>query len=307
MEIGILLSSYPPEGGRRDPQAKPRDQWTGSERLEDTVRKQGYSCRRLYEPLFTFVAEGSEMHVWYDGEPYQPCDILIYRPNFHEEPSLHQHVLEALQRIHQPMLNGAFAANDIKNKIWQHLRLAEAKLPMPRWAVAKSSEAAFCAADHLQFPLIVKVAFGTHGKGVFFVENRKTLAPIVDYLGIRDGNPVIMEEFIAAAEHRDIRVFVVGGRVVAAMQRTARTHDIRANAALGGTGSPIDLTAEEERLAVLAAGVFSLDIAGVDLIRSEKGPLILEVNAYPGFRELESCTGIDVAGAIIEEAVRKVG
>ena len=70
------------------------------------------------------------------------------------------------------------------------------------------------------------------------MENRETLAPIVDYLGIRDGNPVIMEEFIAAAEHRDIRIFVVGGMVIASMQRTARSRDIRANAALGGLARP---------------------------------------------------------------------
>lgn len=306
MEIGILLSSHPPEEVRHHPEAKPREHRTGTDRLEEAALQQGHVCRRLYEPLFTFIAHGPEIKVYYNGLPYTRYDVLIYRPNFHEEPSLHQYVIEALQRIHQPMINGSFAANDLKNKVWQHLRLAEAGLPMPRWAIAKSSEAAVCAADHLRFPLILKVAFGTHGKGVFFVENRKTLAPIIDYLGLRDGNPVIMEEFIAAAEHHDIRAFVVGDQVVASMQRTARSHDVRANAALGGTGSPIELTLEEKTLAIRAAHLFSLDVAGVDLIRSEHQTLVLEVNAYPGFKELESCTGIDVASHIIQEAVRKV-
>ena len=306
MEIGILLSTAPPEDPIHAAHLKPREAWSGSERLEEAVRSRRLMCRRLYEPLFTFVADHGRLNVWYDGEPYRPCDIVIYRPNFHEEPSLHRHVLEALRTIRQPMLNGNFAANDIKNKIWQHRCLAEAGIPLPRWAIAKSSRAADCAADHLHFPLILKVAFGTHGKGVFFVENRETLAPIVDYLGIRDGNPVIMEEFIAAAEHRDIRIFVVGGMVIASMQRTARSRDIRANAALGGTGTPIIPTPAECALAVRASAVFELDFAGVDVIRSPQGALVLEVNAHPGFKELELCTGVDVAGAIVEEALKKI-
>ena len=150
------------------------------------------------------------------------------------------------------------------------------------------------------FPVMIKVAFGTHGKGVFLAENIETLSPIVDYLTIRDGNPVIIEEFVAEAGRKDLRAFVIGDQVIAAMERTARDGDVRANASLGGVGRPVTLTDEEQQIAVKATKAFDLDLAGVDLLRSARGPLVIEVNANPGFEELTRATDIDVAGAIIE-------
>ena len=147
---------------------------------------------------------------------------------------------------------------------------------------------------------MIKVAFGTHGKGVFLAENIETLSPIVDYLTIRDGNPVIIEEFVAEAGRKDLRAFVIGDQVIAAMERTARDGDVRANASLGGVGRPVTLTDEEQQIAVKATKAFDLDLAGVDLLRSARGPLVIEVNANPGFEELTRATDIDVAGAIIE-------
>lgn len=164
------------------------------------------------------------------------------------------------------------------------------------------TEGVMAAAEAIQFPLIAKVAFGTHGKGVFYAENIQTLKPIVDYLCVRDENPVILERFIAEAAHSDVRVFVVGGGIVAAMERKAMRGDVRTNIGSGGTGGSIELSETEKRVVLQAAHAFHLEICGVDLIRSKEGPLVLEVNAYPGFQELERVTGIDVAGAIINYA-----
>lgn len=160
------------------------------------------------------------------------------------------------------------------------------------------------AALELGFPVVLKTPFGTHGVGIFFSENAETLQPIVDYLAVSDKNPVVVEKFIADAGRSDLRVFIVGKRVVAAMQRTAPEGDIRANAALGGIGTRVDLTEKEVELALQVAQLFRLDIAGVDLLRGKDGSVVIEANANPGFKELERATGVDVVGAIIEEVER---
>ena len=134
------------------------------------------------------------------------------------------------------------------------------------------------------FPVMIKVAFGTHGKGVFLAENIETLSPIVDYLTIRDGNPVIIEEFVAEAGRKDLRAFVIGDQVIAAMERTARDGDVRANASLGGVGRPVTLTDEEQQIAVKATKAFDLDLAGVDLLRPLAGLLSSRSTPIPALK-----------------------
>ena len=129
--------------------------------------------------------------------------------------------------------------------------------------------------------------------------------PIAEYLALRDGNPVIVQEFIKEAKTSDLRVFIVGGEVVAAMQRQAPSGDVRANTSNGGTGISVELTKTERELALSVTRLFELEVAGVDLIRSDRGPLVLEVNANPGFKELERVTGVDVADAIISYAAKR--
>ncbi len=304
MHIGILSCNNPKNEDSisdRHPEYA-----AGSARLAEAAEKRGHQVTRFYAPRFCFVYNEGKMAAWYDGEPFQGVDTIIYRSNFIEEPSLHSYVPAHLTGIGQSVINATPNVAVIKNKITQHMHLATAKLPTPAFALGKDAESTKLAIESLGFPIIVKVPFGTHGKGVFYAANWETCQPILDYLNVRDGNPVILEEFIAAAKSKDIRAFVIGGKVVASMERQARGHDIRANASLGGKGVAIQLSAEDEVLAIRAAQVFDLEIAGVDLIRSDRGTLILEVNANPGFQELEACTGIDVAGAIIDYAEQLV-
>lgn len=301
MHIGILTCNNP-RGEALPVAIQHSDRASGADRIVEAAESAGHTVTRFYSPRFCFGYEGSVVRAWYDGEDFQGADIIIYRPGFVQEPTLHAYVPELLQRLGRRVVNGTPKVLEVKNKMIQHLRLAEAGIAVPRFALAKDPEAAKSAVEALGFPMIVKVSFGTHGKGVFYAGDWETFQPILDYLDVRDGNPVILEEFVAAAKNKDIRAFVVGGRVVAAMERQARTKDIRANASIGGTGTAIQLSAEDEALALRAAAIFDLEIAGVDLIRSDRGTLVLEVNANPGFAELEACTGIDVAGAIVEYA-----
>ncbi len=279
--------------------SEPRDEvYAAVDRLSEAGLAAGHTVIKLSETHLSFI-DGEILH---DGQPLPKLDVIISRPNFVEEPSLRTYAIQLLADAGYKIVNGTPGFTWAKNKLTQHVLFAKHGLPCPRWGIARKPDDAVALAKKIGFPVIIKVAFGTHGKGVFLAKDEESLWPIVDYLGIRDGNPMIVEEFIAEAKSTDLRAFVIGGKVVAAMQRTAAKGDTRANTSNGGTGSVVELTQEERALAVRAAEVFDLEIAGVDLIRSKRGALILEINGNPGFKELESVTGLDIARMIIEYA-----
>ncbi|HEX5394828.1 MAG TPA: RimK family alpha-L-glutamate ligase [Candidatus Saccharimonadales bacterium] len=150
-------------------------------------------------------------------------------------------------------------------------------------------------------PIVIKLARGTHGRGVILAETRKAAKSVLQgfYVMEEEGTNILLQEYIEEAEGADIRAFVVGGKVIASMQRKSSGEDFRSNIHQGGTASPIKLTDDERKVAVKAAKAMGLNIAGVDLIRSRRGPLVLEVNPSPGFA-IEQVTGRNVAEKIIE-------
>lgn len=180
--------------------------------------------------------------------------------------------------------------------------LAKAGVGIPKTVVSRNSTDIDDLIDKLGgTPVIIKLARGTHGNGVVLAESKKAAKSVLQafYLTNEDGTNVLLQEFIKESAGTDIRAFVVGGRVVASMQRKSLDDDFRSNLHKGGEGTPIKLTDEERKTAVKAAKALGLNVAGVDLMRSERGPLVLEVNASPGFG-VEKVTGRDVATAIIE-------
>jgi ribosomal protein S6--L-glutamate ligase len=154
-------------------------------------------------------------------------------------------------------------------------------------------------------PIIIKLARGTHGRGVVLAESRKAARSVMQgfYLMDDDGTNILLQEYVEESAGTDIRAFVVGGQVVASMKRQSLTDDFRSNLHQGGEGKKVKLTDEEEKVAIKAAKAMGLSIGGVDLMRSNRGPLVLEVNASPGFG-IEQVTGRDVASKIIEYVER---
>lgn len=148
-------------------------------------------------------------------------------------------------------------------------------------------------------PLIIKLLEGTQGRGVVLAETRKAAESVIGAFRQLDAN-ILVQEFIREAKGADLRAFVVGGRVVASMKRTAAPGEFRSNLHRGGTAEPIRLSAEERRTAVRAARAMGLAIAGVDLLQAERGPVVMEVNSSPGLQGIETATGVDVAGEIME-------
>ncbi len=148
-------------------------------------------------------------------------------------------------------------------------------------------------------PLIVKLLEGTQGKGVVLAETRKSAESVIGAFRQLDAN-FIVQSFVAEAGGSDIRAFVVGNRVVAAMMRKAPPGEFRSNVHQGGSVQAVKLTPKERAVAVKAARAMGLNVAGVDLIRGSRGPLLLEVNSSPGLGGIEAASGTDIAGEIIE-------
>ena len=154
-------------------------------------------------------------------------------------------------------------------------------------------------------PLIVKLLEGTQGVGVVLAETTKAAESVVAAFRQLDAN-ILVQQFIAEAGGSDIRAFVVGGQVVAAMMRHAAPGEFRSNLHRGGSAESIELTDEERDTALQAATTMGLAVCGVDMLRSETGPLVIEVNSSPGLEGIEGSTGVDVAGLIIEHIEQSV-
>lgn len=150
-------------------------------------------------------------------------------------------------------------------------------------------------------PVIIKLAQGTHGNGVVLAETKKAAKSTLQafYLSNEEGTNILLQEFIEESAGTDIRVFVIGGRVIASMKRQSLDDDFRSNIHQGGEGTKIKLTDTERKVAIKAAKAMGLSICGVDMMRSKNGPLVLEVNASPGFA-IEKYTGRNIAKSVIE-------
>ncbi|MCA9973826.1 MAG: RimK family alpha-L-glutamate ligase [Anaerolineales bacterium] len=186
-----------------------------------------------------------------------------------------------------------------RDKLHSSQLMSQANLPIPRTAVTSHPEGLFAAIHAVGgLPVIIKSSRGTQGRGIVLAHNLKTAAAAVAQLR-QAGRQALVQEFVAEAAGKDLRLIVVGDRCVAAMQRTAVQGEFRANLHLGGTAVTVPIDAETNRLAVAAAQVHGLDVTGVDIIQSQRGPLLLEVNSSPGLEGIERTTSVDIAAQII--------
>ncbi|MTB50217.1 RimK family alpha-L-glutamate ligase [Lewinella sp. W8] len=184
--------------------------------------------------------------------------------------------------------------------------LARNDVPIPQTILCFSTREARLAAKRMNsYPVVVKLLESTHGVGVALATTPFQLERIVEGF-LRFQDRVILQEYIAESRGVDIRAFVVGDRVVATMERRATGDEFRANIHRGATARAVQLSPEDEALVLKAARLVGVEIAGVDLLPSQRGPLLMEVNASPGLEGIEAATGVDIAGAIIDYAVSKV-
>jgi ribosomal protein S6--L-glutamate ligase len=196
-------------------------------------------------------------------------------------------------------LNSSTAITQSRDKLFSLQLLLQSGIDIPTTGFANSP---LDTDDLIKMvggpPLIVKLLEGTQGKGVVLAETRKAAESVINAFKSLNAN-ILVQEFIKEANGKDLRLFVVDGKVVASIQREAMPGEFRANIHLGGTASVIKPTPEEKKIAIRAAKAMDLKVAGVDIIRSSKGPLLLEVNSSPGLEGIESATNKDIAGEMI--------
>lgn len=197
-------------------------------------------------------------------------------------------------------LNSASAITQSRDKLYALQLLINNGLPIPTTGFANSP----LDTDELikmvgGAPLIVKLLEGTQGKGVVLAETKKAAESLINAFKSLRAN-ILVQEFIKEANGKDIRCFVVNGKVVASIMRTAAPGEFRANIHMGGTASITKITAEEKRIAILASKTMNLKVAGVDIIRGQNSPLLLEVNSSPGLEGIEGASNKDIAGKMIE-------
>nr|WP_321405603.1 30S ribosomal protein S6--L-glutamate ligase [uncultured Carboxylicivirga sp.] len=196
--------------------------------------------------------------------------------------------------------NSASAIASSRDKLYSLQLLINSGLPIPTTGFANSP---LDTNDLIKMvggaPLIVKLLEGTQGKGVVLAETKKAAESLINAFKSLRAN-ILVQEFIKEANGKDIRCFVINGKVVASIMRTAAPGEFRANIHMGGSAQLIKITPEERKIAILAAKTMNLKVAGVDIIRGENGPLLLEVNSSPGLEGIEGATSKDIAGMMIE-------
>jgi ribosomal protein S6--L-glutamate ligase len=278
-----------------------------TKRLKEEFKLKGHEVDVIkYKDCFASI-ESSNPTVRYHGEILMGYDAIIPR------------IASSMTRygtaiVRQFEMQGVFTtASSIaivrsRDKLRSLQLLARAGVGIPKTVFTRDTADIDDLIDEMgELPVIIKLARGTHGNGVVLAETKKAAKSVMQafYVMDDDGTNILMQEFIKESAGEDIRVFIVGGKVVASMKRKGLDDDFRSNLHQGGEGSTVKLTEDERRVAQKAAKSMGLSICGVDIMRSNKGPLVLEVNSSPGFG-IEKVTGRNVAATIVEYVEQNV-
>ncbi len=271
-----------------------------TKRLKEEALKRGHEVRVVkYRDCYASIEQNNPT-VSYDGEDLSDFDAIIPRIASHMTrygtAIVRQFEMKGIYTI-----SSSIAITRSRDKLRSMQLLAKAGVGIPKTVVSRNTTDIDDLLEHLGTPVIIKLATGTHGNGVVLAETKKAAKSTLQafYLTNDEGTNILLQEYVEESAGTDIRAFVVGSRVVASMKRQSLDDDFRSNLHQGGAGTIIKLTDEERKTAIKAAKAMGLTVAGVDMMRSSRGPLVLEVNASPGFG-IEKVTGRDVASAIIE-------
>lgn len=279
----------------------------GAERLVKAASLRGHDAQIVdYTECYCNV-EKSKPQIFYRGEQLPQFDAIIPRISI-DSQSYGSVIIRQFEMMNTFTTTGSLAFIRARDKLRSMQLLARANVDIPKTAVARQTKDVLGLIDMVGgAPLVVKVAKGSQGVGVVLAETKKAAKSIIQAFFSQNVN-ILVQEFIAEANGEDVRVIVIDGKVIAAMKRSTLDEDeFRSNINLGGVGEPVELSKREERAAIKAAKFMHLPIAGVDLLRSKRGPLVMEVNAFPMLSGIEATTKVNVADEIIQYIERSVG
>jgi len=250
---------------------------------------------------------GSTAEVLYEGKPIKKYDC-IYAKGSHKYAPLLTAITSILwDECYMPIAPSTFTiAHD---KLLTQLELQKHNIPMPKTYLSSTVEEAKNLLSKVHYPIIMKFPKGTHGKGVLVADSQASASSMLDALSALK-QPFILQEFVETSKNvkeggNDIRAIVIGNKVVAAMRRRATDNDVRANLHTGGKAESVILDAYSQKIAVKVAKCIGADIAGIDILESVKGPMVIEANSSPGLQGITKVSNVDVADEIAKFLYKK--
>ena len=276
-----------------------KDSHYSSARLLEAARLRGHDASIIDHLKCYVIMEQGNPSVHYEGKALEGVDAII--PRIGASVTFYGSAI-----VRQFELMGVFTANSSqgivrsRDKLRAIQFLGSEGIGMPKTAFARQNVNVNDLISSVGgVPVVIKILEGTQGLGVVLAETKKAAKSVVEAfysLGVN----ILIQEFIHEAKGADIRAFVVGNKVVGAMLRQGPEGEFRSNLHRGGSARVITLTPEEEETALRSAKLLDLNVAGVDMLQSKKGPLVMEVNSSPGLEGIEAATGVDIAASIIE-------
>ncbi len=267
--------------------------------LVEACRRRGHEADVLDTLQFDIHLRRGESELFYQGRGVGPVDAVIPRIGA-SITSFGLAVVRQFEHMGVYCVNGSRGIARSRDKLRALQVLSRHDIGLPPTVYTRQAEHLPGCVEQLEgLPVVVKLLQGTQGVGVVLAESRASAASVIEaFHGLEQ--EILIQKFIREAKGADIRAFVVGDYVVGAMRRQATPGEFRSNLHRGGTARPVRLSREYRRAAVKAARVLGLRVAGVDMLESAEGPMVMEVNSSPGLEGIEKATGEDVAGAIIE-------
>jgi ribosomal protein S6--L-glutamate ligase len=272
-------------------------------RLVEAAEQRGHEVVVLDHLKCVLVIEKGNPHIFYGGKEVTGVDAIIPRIG----TSVTFYGAAVVRQFEQMKVFSSVESQALvrsRDKLRSLQLLAKAGLGMPKTAFASLPKNIDGVIDLVGgAPVVIKLLEGTQGIGVILAETHKSAKSVIESFLALKAN-ILVQEFIKEAGGADIRAFIVDGKIVGAMKRQGLPGEFRSNLHRGGSASVLELTKEERETAIKAAKKLGLAIAGVDMLQSSRGPLVMEVNSSPGLEGIEGATGVDIAGKIIEYVER---
>jgi ribosomal protein S6--L-glutamate ligase len=269
-------------------------------RLKQAATARGHQARVLNTLALGIDTRQSAPDLSYHGKPISSYDAII--PRIGASITLYgTAVVRQFEQMGVFSVNSSQAISVSRDKLRSIQILSRHNIGIPKTAFVHELDQIVPTIDRMGGPpIVIKLLEGTQGIGVILADSTSVAKSIIEVLQGAANQNVLIQEFVKESRGRDIRAFVVGNRVVAAMRRVAQGDEFRSNVHRGGRVEAVALEPEYERAALHAAQIMGLRVAGVDMLEGEKGPKLMEINSSPGLEGIEAATGVDVAGAIIE-------
>jgi len=215
-------------------------------------------------------------------------------------------VLRHLEKLGVPLVNGSAAIEATKDKLWSCQIFAENNLPTPKTLLVKQPIDSNLVKKEIGFPAVIKIFAGSYGKGVHLVQNKNEFTDFTDFIyGIKSDEAMIVQQYISSRPGEDLRVYVIGNKVLGAMKRSSTDGSFKTNITRGAVGSSFPMNERIEQIALDTAKALGLDIAGIDLLFDGQDYKLCEANSAPGFLGFEKYTGVNVAKEIVDFARSK--